>query len=177
MMKADDRPPKISSMPEDAVNRGTSVFDRPSRMILAAALLIVSACGKKKAASRDEKLAPLAASVDTPLVDKISREPGVSAIEASLPLAPAWVRETPRYYKRGGRRFASAVGWAKTADLALSRSTAEDRARVELLRFIKGVSSTGAVEGSLTGARMINSFKTDEGDVFVLVEIEAPASR
>jgi hypothetical protein len=46
-----------------------------------------------------------------------------------------------------------------------------------LLRFIKGVSSTGAVEGSLTGARMINSFKTDDGDVFVLVEVEAPTGQ
>jgi hypothetical protein len=144
---------------------------------LAAALLAFSACGKKKDASRIETPAFPASAEYSALVDTITSEPRALPGTQTSEVLPAWALEPAHFFNRGGRRFASAVGRAEAGDFALARTAAEDRARVDLLKLLEGAGSKDAVEGSLPGARMTNSFTSKRGgQVFVRVEVEAAKS-
>ena len=150
---------------------------RRSCGVLAAALVVVSACGKKKDEGRTGKLSPPAAAAESALSDTLAAQArALPSAHPSEPL-PAWTRELPHFFDRDGRRFASAVGWARSANPGLARSAAEDRARVDLLKLIKGAAPDGALEGALPGAQMTNSFTSKEGQVFARVEVEAPPNR
>ncbi|MFI5361815.1 MAG: hypothetical protein ACHQ49_07580 [Elusimicrobiota bacterium] len=110
-----------------------------------------------------------------------AQTPGPTLADPAAPAAsalPAWTSEKPHFFDRGGRRFASAVGRARAGDAALARATAEDRARVELLGFLKGSTPGRYFEGVLSGAYMTDAFAAKDGaEVFVRVEIAAPPER
>ena len=137
--------------------------------ILAAALILAAACGKTQEESRAGKPSRPAAAADLPLADALAGQPRAQPGQAE----PAWTRESPHFFSRGGLRFGSAVGWARSGNIALARAAAEDRARVDLLRLIKGVKAEEAVAGALPGARIMDSFTSSEGKVFVRVEVGA----
>jgi hypothetical protein len=152
------------------VGRGT----RPPFIALAAALAFFSACGKHKTAARIEKPAPPAAGADSPLSDALAGEAADFPKTQPREVPPDWTRERPHFFVRDGRRFASAVAWARTGNVYLARTAAEDSARVELLRLIKGIASGTPVEGALPGARMTDTFTSKiGGEVFVRLEVEA----
>jgi hypothetical protein len=140
--------------------------------VLASVLLIVGGCGKKKSAERGRTLSMPAAAGDAAPTDALS---GASDSLTTIPPhvgAPAWTQETAHYDRRGVRRFASAVGWARIGDPALAREAAEERARGELLRFLHGGPAVGAVEGPLAGARTTDFYAAKDGLVFARVEVE-----
>ena len=141
--------------------------------LLVAALIAVSACGKKKDVSRALKPVSPGAAADSALTDDIAHQPSAPPDARAPEAAPAWALERPHFFERDGRRFACAVGRAKVANVGLARAAAEDRARVELVKLITGAAEGEAVEASLRGARMTDSFtsKTD-GQVFVRVEVQ-----
>lgn len=142
---------------------------RRSFFVLAGALAVLAACGKKRDESRTGKLARSLGVLAAAPTDALSGGP------AALPLErlPAWVREKPHYFSRDGRRFASAVGSARVDNLALARGAATDRARADLLRFIKGGAAGDAITGVLTGSRVTDAFTSKiQGEVFVRVEVE-----
>lgn len=141
-----------------------SVLGGRSYGLLAAALVVVTACGKKKDPNRNEKLSAPVSAPDSALKDKLASEPAE--------LLPAWAQEVPHFFVRDGVRFASAVGHARVRNVALARSAAEDRARVDLLRLIEGAAPDGAVEGALPGAHTTDSFTSKkDGQVFVRLEV------
>ena len=156
------------------MDKSSSVSFRRSWAFLAAVLAVASACGKKKDEGRAGKLSPPAAPSDSALVDDVARQPSAPLPEQPREVLPAWASESPHFFNRGGRRFASAIGWASGGNPALARAAAEDRARVDLLRLIKGGAAGGPLQGALPGARMTDSFASKQGGkVFVRVEIRA----
>lgn len=92
----------------------------------------------------------------------------------SADLVPRWAKQKPRFMERGGRRLAVAVGSATTENQALGRSVAQDRARAALLRLLQGKPAGADAEGTLAGARVVNSFRTKGGRHYVEVEVEFP---
>jgi hypothetical protein len=147
------------------------VLRRRSYGLLAAALVVLSACGKKKDAARNEKLAPPASAPDSALKETVAGKPA-SLPDAPNEIVPAWTQEVPHFFVRDGDRFAAAVGHAKIRDVALARAAAEDAARVALLRLVEGGTPDGAVEGALPGARMTDSFTSKkDGQLFVRLEV------
>jgi hypothetical protein len=159
---------------EDVMERAACASRRRYSGLLAAALAALSACGKKKDAGRSETLSPPAAASDSALVDRLAGQPSAQPGE----ILPAWAREKPHFFEREGRRYASAVGRARVRDAALARAAAEDRARGDLLRLIAGGAPGAAIEGSLLGSRMTDSFTSKEdGQVFVRVEVQAAPRR
>ena len=155
------------------MDRGYSVLCRRSCLILVPALLAIPACGRNKDEGRSEKLTASATAADAALVDTVAGQSRIFAGAQPSELPPAWTQELPHFFNRDGRRFASAVGWARTGDLALARATAEDRARVALVILIQGGASVDAVKGALPGARMTDSFTSKDGFVFVRLEVQA----
>jgi hypothetical protein len=131
--------------------------------------VVAAACGKKSEESLPMKmLQPLQATVAAPR-EALAGQP-VALARARL---PGWARESPRFFNRGGRRFASAVGSARAENRALARVAATDRARADLLRFINGATAGEAITGELSGARVTNAYTSrTRGEVFVRVEAE-----
>lgn len=135
-----------------------------SYAVLAAALVLVAAYGKKNGKNREDK----------PSQPFEAESPRTQTGER----LPAWVDESPHFFNRDGRRFAAAVGGAQVKNQALARAAATDRARADLLRLIKGGRPADALAGVLTGARVTDAFASRmRGQVFVRVEVEAARRR
>lgn len=148
------------------------VSRRRTFQVLAGALLVAAACGKKKDAARSSAV-PVPKAFSAPLTDATA-EGAARAPAAAEPAeaAPAWVRESPHFFMRDGARFASAVGSSRSRNAGLARAAAEDRARVDLIRLIDGVAPDGAVEGALSGAQPTDFFTSKkDGQVFVRLEV------
>jgi hypothetical protein len=149
---------------------------RLSRGALCALLLGVVSCAKKKEASRDARVVPAVPPADPPLVDITAGTALASTPAPAKEILPAWAQEPAHFFMRDGIRFASAVGSVQVGNPALAEAAAEGRARGELLRLIRGAQGVGEVQGSLPGARTTDSFTSNDGTVYVRVEVTAPGS-
>lgn len=86
-------------------------------------------------------------------------------------LRPRWTRAKPHYETRRGHKVAIAVGTAKDANLALARSTAEERARADLLRLLQGMPPLADAEGRVAGAVAAEVYKSGRR-VYVRLELD-----
>lgn len=125
--------------------------------------------GRKGALPRPERLHPAQGSPPAPvLADETA---GARAAPPSAGI-PQWVQERPHFFKRDGRSFAAAVGRARAANLPLARSAAQGRARAALLRLLQGKTPAEDARGEVRGARVTGVYFSENGRVFVRMELE-----
>jgi hypothetical protein len=86
---------------------------------------------------------------------------------------PRWTREKPAIHTHAATRLASAVGYAKLKMPGLSRDAAEDQARTQLLRLMKGLPE-GYAAANLPGARVTQAYTDRHGGVYVRMEFQLP---
>ncbi|NNN04852.1 MAG: hypothetical protein HKL90_03030 [Elusimicrobia bacterium] len=89
--------------------------------------------------------------------------------------APAWTRASPHFIKRGGVMIAVAVGWSRTVHHDLALAEAEEQARAQLLRFVRGDAASRTPPVALSDVRRTKTFQSKDDMVFV--QVEAPTSR
>jgi len=146
--------------------------------LLSVPLALVCACGKTKDEGRATKLSAPPPVLAAAPADALAGSPAVLSRALRRERLPAWTREAPHFFDRDGRRFACAVGSAQVGNLALAHTAAEDRARADLLRLIEGGFPEGALSGTLSGARITDTFTSKRrGKVFVRVEVDAAQER
>jgi hypothetical protein len=132
---------------------------------LAAAALLLCACGREPQEADRRPGEPARVSLST------------SALAMSVqpqPL-PGWTQRAPEIVARGSRRYARAVGAARTGDLGLSRSAAQDRARLQIAQLLHGKASVVGRTVAVEGAQIVQSHTAGDGTVYV--ELEAPVHR
>ena len=84
---------------------------------------------------------------------------------------PKWTKAKPHFETRAGRVFAVAVGKAKDTNTALARVAAEDRARADLLRLVRGTPPNASAEGVVKGAQAVAVYDAGPEGVYIRVEL------